>query len=143
MLGSVIVMEPAAFQTWLAGEPASTNMAEAGSKLFGDLACATCHRDESQARGPALHGLFGSAVRLSTGGTVAADEGYVRESILLPQAKIVEGYQPLMPTFQGLVTEDQLNQLIAYVKSLGQSQEPPAAPGTSEPAGGHEAAPTE
>ena len=112
-------MEPAAFQTWLAGGPAPTNLADAGQKLFTDLACITCHRDDSGGRGPSLEGVFGSTVKLRGGGTVTADEAYVRESITNPLAKIVEGYQPLMPTFQGLVTEEQIIHLIAYVKSLG------------------------
>jgi cytochrome c oxidase subunit 2 len=136
MVGSVVVMEPAEFETWLAGGPASTNMADAGQKLFTDLACVTCHRDDT-ARGPRLQGLFGSTVRLAGGGTATANEEYVRESILNPHAKVVEGFQPLMPTFQGLVTEEQLNQLLAYVKSLAA---PAAAPGearpTSEPPAG-------
>jgi cytochrome c oxidase subunit 2 len=134
MIGSVIVMEPTAFETWLAGGPASTNMAEAGAKLFTDLACVTCHRDDGQGRGPRLQGVFGSTVRLVGGGTVTADENYVREAILNPRATIVEGFQPLMPTFQGLITEEQLNQLLAYVKSLGPIQQPAApAPATPPP----------
>jgi cytochrome c oxidase subunit 2 len=136
MIGSVVVMEPADFQTWLAGGPASTNMAEAGQKLFTDLACVTCHRDDGQGRGPSLQGVFGSTVRLQGGATVAADENYLRESIVAPQAKLVEGYQPLMPTFQGLVSEEQLMQLIAYVKSLSKVQGTPDATPTAAPAAG-------
>jgi cytochrome c oxidase subunit 2 len=118
MVGWVEVMEPPAFQTWLAGGPAPTDMAEAGLKLFTDLACVTCHRNENDGRGPSLQGLFGTQVPLAGGGTVTADEAYLRESIVNPQAKLVAGYQPLMPTFQGLVSEEQLNQLLAYIKSL-------------------------
>jgi cytochrome c oxidase subunit 2 len=129
MIGSVIVMEPTEFQAWLAGGPAATNMADAGQKLFTDLACITCHRDDGQGRGPSLRNVFGSTVRLQGGGTVTADDGYLRESIVNPQVKLVEGYQPLMPTFQGLVSEEQLMQLIAYIKSLGGGQPgAPAAP---------------
>jgi cytochrome c oxidase subunit 2 len=138
MIGSVIVMEPTQFQTWLAGGPASTNMAEAGQKLFTDLACVTCHRDDASGRGPSLQGLFNSTVRLQGGATAKADEAYLRESIINPQARIVEGYQPLMPTFQGLVSEDQLMQLLAYIKSLGQRPggAPSGAPtGATPPAG--------
>ena len=131
MIGWVEVMEPAAFQTWLAGGPPPTNMADAGQKLFADLACVTCHRIDDEGRGPALHGIFGKEVRLAGGGTIVADEAYVRESIVNPQAKLVAGFQPLMPTFQGLVTEEQLNLLIAYIKSL--ETRPPGA-GTGKPA---------
>jgi cytochrome c oxidase subunit 2 len=136
MIGSVIVMEPAAFQAWLAGGAATGSMADAGQKLFTDLACVTCHREDSTGRGPTLRGLFASTVKLQTGSTVKADENYIRESILNPQAKVVEGYQPLMPTFQGLVSEEQLMQLTAYVKSLGTpgAAAPAAASQAGEPA---------
>ena len=78
----------------------------------------TCHRSDTQGRGPNLQGLFGKPVLLQDGRTVTADENYVRESILDPGAKIVNGFKPVMPTFQGLVSEEQLNALVAYVKSL-------------------------
>lgn len=134
MIGWVEVMEPGDFQTWLAGGATTTNMAEAGRKLFVDLACVTCHREDAQGRGPALEGVFGTRTRLLGGGTALVDEAYLRESIVNPQARIVEGYQPLMPTFQGLVTEEQINQLIAYIKSIGPKD---AAPATMPaPAGG-------
>jgi cytochrome c oxidase subunit II len=137
MIGTVIVMEPGEFQTWLAGGPAATNMAEAGQKLFTDLACITCHRDDATGRGPSLKGVFGSQVKLQGGGTVVADEAYVRDSIVNPQGRIVEGYQPLMPTFQGLVSEEQLMQLLAYIKSLADSRggAAPATPTAAAPAG--------
>ena len=118
MIGWIIVMEPAQFQAWLAGASGTGSLASAGEKLFNDLACVTCHRSDTGARGPALAGLFGSTVKLSNGNSVTADEGYLRESIVQPSAKIVMGYQPIMPTFQGLVTEEQLVQLIAYIQSL-------------------------
>jgi len=135
MVGWVTVMEPQAFQTWLAGGPASGNMLEAGQKLFTDLACVTCHRDDSGGRGPSLKGLFGTTVRLQTGASVKADENYLRESIMSPQAKIVEGYQPLMPTFQGLVSEEQLMQLLAYIKSIGPTGTAAPTATTAAPAG--------
>jgi cytochrome c oxidase subunit 2 len=122
MIGWVTAMEPSDYQAWLSGGPAGGSMAENGAKLFQDLACATCHLENGQGRAPSLKGVFGSTVTLQTGQTVTADDAYVRESVLNPQAKVVAGYQPIMPTFQGLVTEEQLLQLIAYVKSLGGQQ---------------------
>ena len=98
-------------------------MAERGDKLFHDLACANCHRPDGSGRGPSLEGLYGMTVELEGGTKVVADDDYIRESILSPQAKVVKGYQPIMPTFQGLVTEDQLLQLIEYVKSTGKKNE--------------------
>jgi cytochrome c oxidase subunit 2 len=91
----------------------------AGERLFQQLGCSTCHRPEGTGVGPALVGLFGQTVRLQNGETVLADEAYIRESVLNPTAKIVAGYQPLMPTFQGLISEEGLLQLIAYIRSLG------------------------
>jgi cytochrome c oxidase subunit 2 len=133
MVGSIVAMEPGDFQAWLSGGGASESPVAAGEKLFQDLACHTCHVGDTQGRGPVLANVFGSTVKLQSGASVVADEGYIRESIVNPQAKIVAGYQPIMPTFQGLVTEEQLLQLIAYVRSLSQQGAVPAPAGTSAP----------
>ncbi len=118
MGGWVTVMEPAEYAAWLSGSSGEANPAAAGEKLFQQLACNTCHTGTPSGRGPSLNSLFGSRVLLDNGQTVVADEAYIRESILNPKAKIVGGYQPLMPTFQGQVTEEQILNLIAYIKSL-------------------------
>jgi len=118
MTGEVIVMDPTEYQAWLSGGGPEGSLAEGGAKLFASLACNTCHRPDAQGRGPVLDGLFGKSVTLQSGERVIADEAYVRESILNPSAKITAGFQPIMPTFQGQVTEEQLLQLIEYVKSL-------------------------
>ena len=118
MIGEVVVMEPSEYQAWLSGGAAEGSLASAGEKLFADLACNTCHRPDAQGRGPVLQGLFGKTVTLQTGDTVVVDEAYVRESILNPSAKVTAGFQPIMPTFQGLVSEEQLLELIEYVKAL-------------------------
>jgi cytochrome c oxidase subunit 2 len=134
MIGSVIVMEPAEFATWLGGG-VKLSLASAGETLFQQLGCSTCHLDQGTGRGPVLTGLLGKQVQLSNGTTLVADETYVRESILNPQAKIVAGYQPIMPTFKGLVSEEQLLQLIAYIKAKGTSGGDAAAGGAG-PQGG-------
>ena len=118
MIGRVIVMEPRDYQAWLAGGPARKTPAASGAALFVSRACNTCHRPDTAARAPLLAGLIGRRVALEGGGSVVADEGYVRESILRPQAKVVAGYQPIMPTFQGQLSEEELLQLIDYVKTL-------------------------
>jgi cytochrome c oxidase subunit 2 len=118
MIGRVIVMEPAAYQAWLGGGGGEMSMSARGQQAFQELACHTCHVDDAAGRGPSLRGLFGSQVKLADGATAVADEAYLRESILNPQAKLVAGYQPLMPTFQGLVNEETLMGLIEYIKSL-------------------------
>jgi cytochrome c oxidase subunit 2 len=127
MVGWIVVMTPVDYEHWLEGaESGSTagaasadvSMADQGGRLFNRLACASCHKPAGQGRGPSLVGLFGNKVALEGGKTATADEEYLRESILKPNAKIAKGYQPLMPTFQGQVDEVQLEQLIAYLKSL-------------------------
>jgi cytochrome c oxidase subunit II len=133
MIGWVTAMTPADYQAWLSGSSSGGTMTEAGAKLFTDLACNTCHLDTGQGRGPVLKGLYGKQVLLNGLQTTTFDDAYIRESILNPQAKVVAGFQPIMPTFQGLVTEEQVLQLIAYVKSLsettvtGAATPPPAA----------------
>ena len=118
MGGRIVVMEPAEYERWLAGSVGEESLPAAGEKLFGRLGCSTCHRSDGSGRGPFLVGKFGKTEKLTSGETVRVDESYLRESILNPQAKIVAGYPPIMPTFKGLVTEDQLVQLVAYLKSL-------------------------
>ena len=100
----------------------SGTLAANGQQLFQQLGCATCHRADTQGRGPNLVGLFGKPVLLDDGRTVMADENYIRESILNPGTKIVSGFKPIMPTFQGQVSEENLMALVAYVKSLAQTQ---------------------
>jgi len=119
MGGWVYVMAPRDYEAWLSGGASGGSLAESGQKLFDELACGNCHKPDGSGRCPSLTGLFGKTVQLAGGGTVKADEGYIRESILQPQAKIVAGYGPIMPTFQGLVTEEGVMQLIEYIKSLG------------------------
>jgi cytochrome c oxidase subunit 2 len=118
MIGTIVVMEPSEYEAWLSGGGAQGSLASQGQKAFQDLACITCHRADAQGRGPVLDGLYGGQVALTTGQTVVADDGYIRESILSPSAKVVAGFQPIMPTFQGLVSEEQLLALIEYIKSL-------------------------
>ena len=122
MIGQVIVMEPTAYQAWLSSGGATGTLASNGAQLFQQLGCATCHRFDTQGRGPNLNGVFGKQVMLEDGRTVTADENYIRESILNPGAKVVAGFKPIMPSFQGQVSEESLMALVAYIKSLGQPQ---------------------
>lgn len=112
-------MEPTDFERWLSGTSGEGgSLAERGQKQFARLGCATCHTAGPSARGPALAGLFGSMVKLKDGRSLQADETYVRESILDPRAKLVAGYDASMPTFKNQVSEEQIIELIAYLKSL-------------------------
>ena len=116
MIGSVTVLAPTAYQSWLAGG-SEGSLADRGAALFQQLACNSCHLDSGQGRGPSLQGIWGKPVELADGSTVMVDEVYVRESILNSQAKVVKGFQPLMPTFQGLISEEGLVALIEHVRS--------------------------
>jgi cytochrome c oxidase subunit II len=118
MIGSVTVLEPSAFQAWLQGGGLEGTLAQRGGRLFESLACNSCHLDGGQGRGPSLKDIVGKTETLQDGSTVVVDDAYLRESILTSQTKIVRGFQPLMPTFQGLISEENLVALIEHVKSL-------------------------
>ncbi len=118
MTGWVYVMEPTDYQNWLSGGTSGEPLDVAGKKLFKSLGCATCHLPDNTGRCPSLVGLAGGKVQLTTGQIVTADDNYLRESILKPEAQVVYGYQPIMPTFKGIVSEEQVLQLLAYIKSL-------------------------
>jgi len=122
MVGTVTVMDPEEYGEWL-NSRAEGSLALQGRKLFLKLQCVTCHSPNTQ-KAPVLEGLYGSTVRLNNGREVTADVGYLRESILYPRAKIVLGWEPIMPTFKGQVNEEELIQLIAYLKSLKRDQTP-------------------
>jgi len=135
MIGTVVVMEPTEYQRWLAGG-SEGSLASQGEKLFAKYACNTCHMDTASGRGPVLAGMYGKTRPLVSGQNVVFDDNYIRESILNPTAKIAAGFQPLMPVFQGQVSEDDLIRLLSYVKSIpapGAAQTPASAPQASAP----------
>jgi len=128
MMGSVIVMTQADFDAWLGvdetGAGGSVISPEAaGAALFNSFGCVGCHVPAKAGVGPAIGGIVGETVNLEGGESVVVDDNYLRESILLPNAKVVAGFNPVMPTFEGQVSEDELFQLIAYIKSLSESQD--------------------
>jgi cytochrome c oxidase subunit 2 len=124
MTGRIVVMEPAAFERWLAQQDVTGTLAEQGGQLFRQLGCGGCHGAGSTVRAPALEGLYGKPVPLSDGTIEVADERFIRDAIMKPRAKIAAGYQPLMPSYEGKIAEDELVPLVAYIKSLGDISEP-------------------
>jgi cytochrome c oxidase subunit 2 len=137
MGGYVYVMEQKDFDNWLAGNVSGQTPIEMGRDLFENkLGCASCHAGGPAQRGAKLEGIFGHEVKLVGGQTVTADEAYIRNSILNPSSQVVEGFQPIMPTFKGQVTEEQLVGLVAYIKSLSgvTGTTPAAAPAPAAPA---------
>jgi cytochrome c oxidase subunit 2 len=119
MIGKVVVMEPADYERWLATNGKIETMASIGEQLFKKYGCASCHQADSDKRGPRLVGLAGNEVKLQDGKSVVADKEYLRESIYDPSAKIVEGYKPVMPTYRTTLNEEQTNQIVEYILSLG------------------------
>ena len=141
MIGKVIVMEEADYQKWLS-EGAESGQALQGRKLYTKLQCVTCHTGNAEAKAPNLEGIYRKHIPIShidgvktkEGTKVFADDSYIRESILYPNAKVAAGWESIMPTYQGLVTEEELLQVIAYIKSLNQGQTPPRTEETPTPA---------
>lgn len=118
MTGWVHVMDPVDYQNWLSGGVAAEPMHVAGGKLFQQLGCATCHKSDNTGRGPTMVGLYGSRVTLKSGEVMLADEDYLRDCITKPNTRLLPNYEPIMPTFKGIISEEGLLQLIAYIKSL-------------------------
>jgi cytochrome c oxidase subunit 2 len=117
MVGTVTVMEPEAYEAWLGGGVEGETMAEAGKRLFEQNGCVACHNDTPGSVGPSLVGVFGKTEDLADGSSIVVDEKYLMESIVDPQAKLVAGYAPAMPTYQTTLSEQQILQLIEYIKS--------------------------
>src|ERR1700730_9795796 len=122
MIGSVIVVEPDEYERWLLGGVQGETMEAAGERLFKENGCVTCHLADGSGPAPSLVGVYGNTVRFTSGQTLTADDAYIRESILSPAAKVVSGYKPVMPSFQGQLNEEQILDLVAYVRSIGLSQ---------------------
>jgi cytochrome c oxidase subunit 2 len=126
MLATVIVHEPGGFEKWL--EDASNFLdklspAEAGARLYQSRGCQGCHSVDGTANiGPTFKEIFGDDHALADGSSVTVDEDYIRESILEPQAKIVAGYQPVMPTYQGKLSDREITAIIEYIKTLNEEQ---------------------
>ncbi|HEY2171055.1 MAG TPA: cytochrome c oxidase subunit II [Candidatus Angelobacter sp.] len=125
MVGQVVVMTPEDYATWLASGKAEGSLASLGEKAFQQYGCTTCHRPDSGARGPNLEGVYGRPIRLTDNRVVLADDNYIRESILEPNAKVVSGFQSIMPTFRGVVSEDEIIAITEYIKHLSPQQANP------------------
>jgi cytochrome c oxidase subunit 2 len=118
MIGDVVVMTPQDYKKWLDESTSGMSLAQNGERLFASLSCAACHNTKPDARGPNLANVYGAKLPLSSGGTVTADEAYLRESILNPSQHITQGYAPIMPTYQGQISEEGVIALVEYIKNL-------------------------
>ncbi len=135
MIGTVYVMSQSDYAAWLGKGNGEGSMAEQGQSLFNQLGCGNCHPSTVQrlnGRAPNLAGIYGTTVDLKDGTRIKADEAYIRESVLNPDGRLVAGFDNIMPTFKGLITEDGMLKLVEYVKSLGSANGTamPATPGT-------------
>ena len=118
MTGQVVVMSREDYQKWLAGSTSGMSLAQDGERLFASLSCNACHNDRPDARGPNLVNVYDSKITLSTGETVTADEAYLRQAILNPSEHVTQGYVPIMPTYQGQISEEGVIALVEYIKNL-------------------------
>lgn len=118
MRGRIVVMRPEEYANWLTRQPEGDDLAQVGAKLFVAQGCSGCHAESSTVHAPRLAGLYGRTVSLSDGREVRADDGYIRDSILQPKRDIVAGYEPIMPSFAGLLDDGEIQSLTAYIRSL-------------------------
>ena len=118
MAGRLVLQSPQDYARWTAAQPQGDDLAHQGSALFHTLGCSGCHAPGSTVHAPDLHGLYGRAVQLADGRTLSADEAYLRDCILAPEKNRVAGFPPIMPNFTGTVSEGQVVELVAYLKSL-------------------------
>jgi cytochrome c oxidase subunit 2 len=133
MGGYFIAMRPEDYAHWLDRPSVDDSLAAQGARLFRSRGCSGCHGPSATVHAPPLEGLFGGPVPLQNGQIVTADEQYIRDSILLPQKQIAAGYPPIMPTFQNVLSEDEVLKLVAYVESLGGQRPKSQHPGNGQP----------
>ena len=123
MAGILTIMAPAAFQDWLEGAGSNQDLAAAGSRLFSTYGCSGCHDSGATVRAPSLAGVWGHAVPLQGGGTILADASYIHDKIYNPDNHLIAGYKQIMPSFKGLIPEDDMTRLVAYIERLAGSRE--------------------
>jgi cytochrome c oxidase subunit 2 len=126
MLGRIVVMREPQYEQWLTRQDTTGTLAGQGKDLFRQLGCSGCHgSSNSTVRAPGLEGIYGKRVALSDGTLATVDERYLRDSILRPRAEIAAGYEPLMPSYEGKISEDEIVKIVAYLKSLGATETRP------------------
>jgi cytochrome c oxidase subunit 2 len=118
MIGEVTVLSPDDYQKWTQGSTSGMSLAQNGERLFASMGCNSCHSGNAAARGPNLAGVYGSKLQLANGSEVLVNEAYLRDAILNPSQHATAGYAPIMPTYQGQVSEDGLINLVEYIKGL-------------------------
>jgi len=130
MIGNVVVMKPAAYARWLEENPAPESVATRGAALFRSAGCSGCHGADASVHAPDLDGLYGRTVHLADGSSVVADDRYIHDSILLPDKQVVAGFAPIMPSFEGQLSEEEVLALVAYIKSTSATAHQPPSVGS-------------
>lgn len=130
MVGEVVVMPPAAYARWLEQNPGPENVAARGAALFRSRGCSGCHGANASVHAPDLDGLYGRTVHLADGSTVIADDRYIHDSILLPDKQVVAGFAPIMPSFEGQLSEEEILELVAYIKATTATAHQPPSVGS-------------
>jgi cytochrome c oxidase subunit II len=123
MQGKIVVMRQDDYAKWLVQQPEGDDLAHEGAKLFVSQGCSGCHAGSSNVHAPRLAGLYGRAVQLADGRTVSANDAYIRDSILQPKRDVVAGFEPIMPSFKGLLDDGEIQSLTAYIRSLREEQQ--------------------
>jgi cytochrome c oxidase subunit 2 len=118
MIGEVTVLSPEDYEKWTQGSTSGTSLAQNGERLFASMGCNACHSGSAAARGPNLAGVYGSKLQLTGGSQVLVNDAYLRDAILNPSQHVTAGYAPIMPTYQGQVSEDGLIDLVEYIKNM-------------------------
>jgi cytochrome c oxidase subunit 2 len=124
MIGYVTVMSPDDYKAWAAGSTSGMSLAQNGERLFASMQCNACHNGTAGARGPSLAGVYGTKLSLANGSDAYVDEAFLRQAILSPSQHVTAGYAPIMPTYQGQISEDGLIDLVEYIKTLHNNDRP-------------------
>jgi cytochrome c oxidase subunit 2 len=141
MIGDIVVMSPEDYKTWLTGSTSGNSLAQDGERLFASLSCNACHNSTPAARGPNLASVYGAHLTLSNGQNVTADEAFLRAAILNPSQNVTQGFAPIMPTYQGQISEEGVIALVEYIKNLNSDYRIQQTLNTTELVPGSEGAP--
>ena len=118
MIGTITAMKPDDYQAWTAGSTSGASLAQNGERLYASLGCNSCHSGQADSRGPNLAAAYGARLQLTNGSYVTVDDAFLRDTILNPSMHVTQGYAPIMPTYQGQVSEEGLIDLVEYIKKL-------------------------
>jgi cytochrome c oxidase subunit 2 len=132
MIGEVTAMTPEDYDKWTQESTSGASLAQNGERLFASMECTQCHNGTAAARGPSLAGVYGSKLTLANGQTVLVNDAYLRDSILNPSQHVTAGFAPIMPTYQGQISEDGLIDLVEYIKTLNSNYRVQQTMGTAQ-----------